>query len=197
MLEIAQFIKNHDVDYCEPFHTGKNPSQDYETDYTDFTEKLQKIKNAKTVLIKDIGNLFWYISQQEHHFERFKELDREYRNYIDTNFYTVYIDRQNLFDVVLSFAIASETGKWHRKRFDWYAELQQQRKYVEQFCDFDKIVEYDTLTSNPKQDLKAVFDFELDSNKKSSTVANASKDTTVKNYTELKQLYTKLGANNE
>lgn len=212
MLEIAQFMQNHEVDYCEPFHTGKNPCQDYEIDYVNFTEKLQKIKNAKTVLIKDIGNLFWYITQQENHFERFKEFDREYRNYIDTNFYKVYIDRQNLFDVVLSYAIASETGKWHRKRFDWFVEkvtvstelftdayhtLKKQKKYVENFCKFDRVVDYDRLSFKPKQDLKTVFDFELRSNKKSSTVANASKDTTVKNYTELEQLYKKLGANDE
>ena len=212
MLEIAQFIKNHDVDYCEPFHTGKNSDQYYETDYANFTEKLQKIKNAKTVLIKDIGNLFWYISQQEDHFKKFKEFDREYRNYVDTNFYTVYINRQNLFDVVLSYALASETGKWHRKRSDRFVEkvtvstelftesyhtLKKQKTYVENFCDFDRVVDYDRLSFDPKHDLKTVFDFDLDSNKKSSTVANASKDSTVKNYIELKQLYAKLGANNE
>jgi len=213
MLEIAQFMQHYNVDYCEPFHTGKNPDLEYDTDYKKFVNKLKNIKNSNSALIKDIGNLFWYISQKENHFEKFKDLDREYRNYVDANFYTVYIDRQNLFDIVLSYSVASETGKWHRKRFEFgmvkkitvstelfaeaYYTLKRQKNYVENFCEFDRIVDYDRLSFNPKQDLKTVFDFDLHSNKKPSTVANARKNTTVKNYTELKQLYTTLGANNE
>jgi len=212
LLELAQFMQSYDVDYCEPFHMDRNPFEEHESDYSRFKKRLDEIKNGEKVLVKDVGNLHWYLNQNNTDFEKFRALDQEYRTFLNENFYTIYINRENFFDTILSYAIAVETNKWHRKRFDWFAEkvwidptafekhyeeLQQQRKYVEQFCDFDKIVDYDTLTSNPKQDLKTVFDFDLKKTRKASTVRNHGKQQVVKNYHELETLYNTIGANNE
>ena len=212
LVEIAQFMQRYEIDYCEPFHSGSDPSMQHQSDYSKFCKKLEKIKNCKSALIKDIGNLFWYIDQNEDEFYKFRDLDREYRDCIDNNFYKIYIRRKDLFEVVLSYAIACQTGKWHRKRLEWWHkklnidpeffvktghQLLRQKQYVENFCNFDSVVDYETLTFDPKKDLLKVFNFDLTKLRRASTITNPCKEKIVKNYTELKEIYQTIGANNE
>jgi len=118
LFELLHELPHVSASISEPFHTNQifNIDSDYVTGARKQLDIIKDLSLTNNLLLKEIFipdiKLQPPLTGITDNFE-FLEIFKEYKEFLETNFYKIKLVRNNLFDMALSTYIALNINQWH------------------------------------------------------------------------------------